>query len=347
MSAASQRWLTLFAAFQHLRTLARLLLVQPELRHILSDGGLLLAEVLDRTAGSTLNDARNTMGQIKSATGTFQNVAARALAAAKAAKANGPQDVEAVQGGKAALRQLGEGAAKGMPALDALRTQLKQTAKSGLPSKEVIDAELANKDAVPRLRDLQAQIQAASAEIATSPEQLERLKREALEGGIPDELRTALLGKPGEEGAIDPTDLVDAVQMLAVANPALHLTDKAKVKEVVGQAAKDAKKNAEDAWTAERRVKLIRRLRKVCLLLRPAPLCADCLTARRRLPKQRGIQGRAGMVHHSHRDACANGAAESGEAQHLAGRRARRSSCAAAAFAGECELHGCIAAGYC
>ncbi|CEH15145.1 hypothetical protein CBOM_02940 [Ceraceosorus bombacis] len=263
-------------AFKHLRTLARLLLVQPELRHIISDGALLLAEVLQSTTGTSLDEARATMGQVKSATGTFQNVAFRALAQAKVGKAaaaaadtadQASEETKALKSGllgrvtDAAGRKVD---ASGVPALQALREQLKEyRGARKMTSVADIRAELSNAESIPSLDALQASLLRVAAEVASTPAQLESMKQDVSNGKIPTDLQKALLGSPGEQGWIDPTDLVDAAQLIAVASRKARLTDRQKVEEMVKGTGIAAKQNLQAAWTPERKEKLVRRLRKL------------------------------------------------------------------------------------
>lgn len=269
--------------YKHLRTLARLLLVQPELRHLLSDLGLLAAEVLDRTASTTLTDARTTMGQVRSTTGTFQNVVGRALAASKQAQSAVGEEtlhsLSSAHGVKGAMVDLAKGAQKGMPVLAELKTQLKDTADNGLPSMHVLDEELGNVQAVPALQELRARVEAAAGGLGDGAVAEPQAEARALEEStiasqtatlVPSEAAAAgressasikQQSAPVEDLA--PTDLLDAAQMAAVAQPGTHLVDQRKVAQILKQAGSDAKENAKDSWTEERQEKLKRRLRKV------------------------------------------------------------------------------------
>ncbi|PWN44130.1 hypothetical protein IE81DRAFT_321529 [Ceraceosorus guamensis] len=264
-------------AFKHLRTLARLLLVQPELRHIISDGALLLAEVLQRTTGTSLEEARATMGQVKSATGTFQNVAFRALAQAKVGKAAAAAAADTADQAREETRALKSGLlgrvtdaagkkvdASGVPALQALREQLKEyRGAQKMTSVADIRGELSNAESVPSLDALQASLLRVAAEVASTPAQLESMKQDVSNGKIPTDLQKALLGSPGEQGSIDPTDLVDAAQLIAVASRKARLTDRQKVEEMIKGTGIAAKQNLQAAWTPERKERLVRRLRKL------------------------------------------------------------------------------------
>lgn len=60
------------AALHHLKTLARLVLIQPELRHIIADLGFLAAEIVEGTLSETLPMIQDDLGQVSTTTGNFQ-----------------------------------------------------------------------------------------------------------------------------------------------------------------------------------------------------------------------------------------------------------------------------------
>lgn len=265
-------------AAQHLRTLARLALVQPELRHIVADVGYMLAEVVDKSTGTSIEEARETLGQVKSSTGTFQSIATKALNSARAQKlaensSNGNADATRLD----ALKQVAQGAAKGMPALNDLREQLSATFDSGSLSVDSIRQELANGKTVPALEELRAQAQMQAGKLASGKEDLERMRSEIADGRIPTEVLAALSGNDGEaprvaeehadlpdvngDALLAPADLLDAAQMIAVANQKLVPTGT--IKDIVQNTKDNAQSSLKEAWTPERRERLIRRSRKL------------------------------------------------------------------------------------
>jgi hypothetical protein len=265
-------------AAQHLRTLVRLALVQPELRHIVADVGYMLAEVVDKSTGTSIEEARESLGQVKSATGTFQNIATKALNSARAQKlaensSNGNADATRLD----ALKQVAQGAAKGMPALNDLRQQLSATFDGGSISIDTIRQELANGKTVPALEELRAQAQTQAGKLANGKNDLERMRSEIAEGKMSTEVLAALSGSDGEaprvaedhadikdvngDPLLAPADLLDAAQMIAVANQ--NLVPTGTIQDIVQNTKENAQSSLKEAWTPERKERLIRRSRKL------------------------------------------------------------------------------------
>lgn len=262
------------------------MLVQPELRHILADVGYMFAEVVDKATGTSIEEARIQLGQVKSATGTFQNVATKALNTAKARKVAFAQSTESngdVDGIRLdALKEVARGVTSGMPALSALRDQLSATFSEGNISLDAIRQELSNGRAIPALEELRRQAQTSAGNIATGRDDLERMRREIAEGKIPPEVMAALSGRDGiapeiaeshndevqdvnGDALLAPTDLLDAAQMIAVANQKFKLAPASTIKNIAQATAENAKSNMKEAWTSERQERLVRRVKKLII----------------------------------------------------------------------------------
>lgn len=240
----------------------------------------MFAEVVDKATGTSIEEARAQLGQVKSATGTFQNVARKALNSSRAQKlaqdsTEGQVDATRLD----ALKQVAQGAASGMPALAALRKQLSSAFAGGDISIEAIRQELSNGRAVPALEELRKQAELSAGKVAKGQEDLERMRSEIAGGKIPPEVMAALSGSDGEaaqlaenhdevnkvdHGALlSPTDLVDAAQMIAVANQSFKMVPASTVADIV-QSTKDNTQDAlKEAWTQDRQDRLLSRAKKL------------------------------------------------------------------------------------
>lgn len=254
----------------------------------------MFAEVVDKSTGTSIEEARTQLGQVKSATGTFQNVAMKALNSARAQKLaldssttttstnnnnnnynNGQTDATRLD----ALKQLANGAAGGMPALSALREQISATFADGNTSLDSIRQEMANGRSIPALEELQRQAQLSAGRLANGKEDLERMRKDIASGMIPPEVLAALSGRDGEapriaenhseiesvnvDALLSPTDLLDAAQMIAVANKQFGLVSGETRKNVTQSTINIAQSNIKKAWTKERQERLVLRSRKL------------------------------------------------------------------------------------
>lgn len=264
------------------------MLIQPELRHILGDLGYVFAEVVDKTAGESLEDARDRLGQIKSSTGTFQNVAQKALAQARAAKAatNTTQNGDSIERLTAAA-SLSEANTQPngqpnisppsiernveLPNLALLREQLSLAFKDGNLNFDTIRQELVNGNTIPALEELRKQALTSAATLSKSQDDLQRMREQIKQGQIPAEVMEALQQKQdienGDASANAPltvTDIVDAAQMLAIANSQTHLKPSSEtVKQMVNKTRKDAEANLKAAFNEDVQERLLARTKKL------------------------------------------------------------------------------------
>lgn len=276
-------------AGKHLRTLARLALIQPELRHIAADLGYVFAEVVDKTAGKSVDDARNQLGQVRSATGTFQNVAQRALAQARAQKGEGGvvQQMTAAAATQASASFVDQDTRMrrkvDLSNLSGVRDELRTTLKEGNLNIETIREELQNGKTVPVLEELRKHALASATTVAKGKEDLERMQAQIDQGKIPPEVMNPLQApsKQTAEGDTelangDPTptvsmpapltstDLADAIQMLAVANKQMHLAPSPEqIKQMANQTRKDAEVHLKQAFNDEVKQRLLARTKKL------------------------------------------------------------------------------------
>lgn len=235
----------------------------------------MLAEVVDNSTGTSIEEAREKLGQVKSATGTFQNVATKALNSARAVKVaqngdNGNADATRLN----ALKEVSQRTAAGMPALTGLRDQLSATFVDGNVSLDSIRQELANGKTVPALEELRQQ---AQTQVGSGREDLERMRKELANGNVPTEMLAAVSGSDGEapriiyenpenkeangNALLAPSDLMDAAQMIAVANQ--NLVPTTTINDIVQNTRNNATNSMKEAWTQERKERLIRRSRKL------------------------------------------------------------------------------------
>lgn len=266
------------------------MLIQPELRHIIGDLGYVFAEVVDKTAGETLEDARDRFGQARSNTGTLQNVAQKALAQARAAKAISEQknaqkvsengdavahsttttsltEANAQPNGQVNIERNVE-----LPNMTVLREQLSSAFKGGNVNLDTIRQELLNGNTVPALEELRKQALASAATLSDSQEDIQKIREQIKQGQIPPKVMEALQEKNnvkqgGGATGVEPltvTDIVDAAQMLAVANSQTHLKPSSEtVKQMVNKTRKDAETNLKEAFNEEVQERLIARTKKL------------------------------------------------------------------------------------
>lgn len=264
------------------------MLIQPELRHILGDLGYVFAEVVDKTAGESLEDARDRLGQVKSSTGTFQNVAQKALAQARAAKAatKTSQNGDFVErlttaASLSEAKAQPNGQPNGIPStiernvelpnLTLLREQLSLAFKDGNMNLDTIKQELVNGNTIPALEELRKQALASAATLSKSQDDMQRMSDQIKQGQIPPEVMEALQEKRAvNDGEASPnapltvTDIVDAAQMLAIANSQTHLKPSSEtVKEMVNKTRKDAEENLKTAFNEEVQERLLARTKKL------------------------------------------------------------------------------------
>lgn len=248
-----------------------MLLVQPELRHIVGDLSFVLLESVDNTAGELLGEARTNVGQVQSATGTFQNVAKKALAQAKAQQATsgGARSVTAL------LQEPDEDNSNqsGLsPTL--LHEQLTTIIKNGDISIASIRDELADGNRVPALEELRVQAQKVATSISKNSSDLQNMSGEINKGKIPPQVLEVLTSTESgtsiepssrqREGNVTPTDLVDGLQILAITKKRMFMNrDKNSIGELSKQARREAQKNLHDAFTEEVKQRLIARSKKL------------------------------------------------------------------------------------
>lgn len=244
--------------------------------------------MVDKTAGESLEDARDRLGQIKSSTGTFQNVAQKALAQARAAKAstktsqNG-DPVESLTAAAALSEAKAQpnGQVGGIPSkiernvelpnLALLREQLSLAFKDGNMNLDTIKQELVNGNTIPALEELRKQALASATTLSKSQDDLQRMRDQIKQGQIPPEVMEALQEKEIVNGGdatgstpLTVTDLVDAAQMLAIANSQTHLKPSSEtVKEMVNKTRKDAEENLKEAFNEEVQERLLARTKKL------------------------------------------------------------------------------------
>ncbi|UZJ52302.1 hypothetical protein CBS101457_001622 [Exobasidium rhododendri] len=287
-------------ASKHVRTLFRLAIVQPELRHIVADLGYMFAGVIDEATGTSIEEARIQMGQVKSSTGSFQNVALKALNSARAQKlaansfpssnANGNVNQigsKAKQTGNTdgtrleALKEAAQGVASGMPAMSSLADQLSAAFAGGEISLDSLRKEVGDGRPVPALEELKRQAGLQAGRIAKGQDDLEQMRSEIASGRIPAKIIVALSGTEGEaptrveapngvipsvngsDALLSTSDLLDAAQMLAVANQKLSLMPADTISNVLRTTKETAKDSMREAWTKERRERLLARSKKL------------------------------------------------------------------------------------
>lgn len=255
-------------AVHHLRTLTKLLVVQPELRHIIADFGYMFAEVVDKSTGQSIAEARQEFGQVKSTTGTMQRIADRAFATSQAQKVQ-TRDVVSKLGSAPAKGEGSSGAAKaadldegakdgtvGMKNLSSLREQLAATLSGPEISLEAVYDELANGPSLPALQQLRTGALTSAGKAAVGWHDVEKMHPRANDN--------AAVPFSEIENGLMPTDLVDAAQMVAVGSKRFHLAPGA-TRDLAQQSRDNVVKNVSEAWTEERQRRMLNRLKKLCI----------------------------------------------------------------------------------
>ncbi|CAO1629216.1 unnamed protein product [Jaminaea pallidilutea] len=272
-------------AYRHLLTLARIALVQPELRHIFSDFVLLGLEVADQTISDTFgSDARRSLGQVVDPNrGTVEAIIAKAKSAHSNLSALDKEEIqrEAVAAINERTQAGLSGAASAQtPNLIKLKSRLRATYEliQRKRAGEHIDVDLPTIDELRQL--LQEQMEAG----LTVPEELRALVKAGTEGAVNGTELSMPLPEDVAEGSVPAasqnghlpllrSDVADLVQLIGVdslldkgASFGSSISEaKLRAADASRKARKEAVKNAKEGWSEHGRQRLAARSRKLLM----------------------------------------------------------------------------------